>query len=134
MVGELRYASSFGFYCASFGLKKRLFYLNYRFTIVLHFLEKGITMGSINFNIRMDESLKERAFPIIESYGLTPAQAIKLFLNQIADTQKIPISFEHHAGQIPNATTREAMEEILDDEKNKHLKRYDSFEALLQDI
>ena len=48
-------------------------------------------MSSINFNIRMDKSLKERTFPIIESYGLTPAQAVKLFFNQIANTRIIPL-------------------------------------------
>lgn len=68
-------------------------------------------MSTINFNFRMNTSLKERAFPIIESYGLTPAQAIKLFLNQIAITQTIPLSFEHNAGHIPNALTRQAIEE-----------------------
>lgn len=73
------------------------------------FLESD-TMSTINFNIRMDESLKERAFPIIESYGLTPAQAVKLFFNQIAITQTIPLSFEHNANRIPNATTRRAIE------------------------
>lgn len=68
-------------------------------------------MSTINFNIRMDESLKERAFPVIESYGLTPAQAVKLFFNQIATTQTIPLSFEHNANRIPNAVTRKAIED-----------------------
>lgn len=68
-------------------------------------------MAAINFNIRMDENLKKRAFPVIESYGLTPAQAVKLFLNQIAVTQTIPISFEHNANRIPNTLTRRAIED-----------------------
>lgn len=68
-------------------------------------------MATINFNIRMDENLKERAFPVIESYGLTPAQAVKLFLNQVATTQTIPISFEHNVNRIPNAITRKAIKE-----------------------
>lgn len=68
-------------------------------------------MNAINFNIRMDESLKERAFPVIESYGLTPAQAVKLFFNQIATTQTIPISFEYNVNRIPNAITRKAIED-----------------------
>ena len=68
-------------------------------------------MRSINFNIRMDESLKEQSFPIIESYGLTPAQAVKLFLRQIADTQTIPLSFSHKAGHIPNHLTEQAIKE-----------------------
>lgn len=66
---------------------------------------------SINFNIRMEEELKERAFPVIERYGLTPAQAVKLFLRQIADTQTIPLTFNHHAIPVPNALTRAAIAE-----------------------
>ena len=89
-------------------------------------------MSSINFNVRMDKNLKERAFPIIESYGLTPAQAIKLFLNQIADTRTIPLSFTHHAKSEYNEATRrsliEARKEFAD------AKRYNSMEGMLQDI
>lgn len=67
-------------------------------------------MASINYNIRMDENLKERAFPVIESYGLTPAQAIKLFLTQIADTNTVPISFDYHA-KLPNLATQKILEQ-----------------------
>ena len=52
-------------------------------------------MATANFNMRLDQDLKERAFSIIESYGLTPAQAIKLFLNQIAETKAVPISLDY---------------------------------------
>ena len=68
---------------------------------------------SINFNIRMDESLKERAFPIIEIYGLTPAQSVTLFLNQLADTQDLPLSLAYKAGKIPNAVTIRALKEAI---------------------
>lgn len=90
-------------------------------------------MSSINFNIRMDESLKERAFPVIESYGLTPAQAVKLFFNQIAATQTIPLSFEHNA-RIPNAATRQAIEEAEADWKDGKLKAYSNLEEMMKDI
>ena len=66
---------------------------------------------STNFNIRMDEDLKEQAFPVIESYCLTRAQAVKLFLRQIADTRVIPLSFDYKAGYIPNSLTQRAIEE-----------------------
>lgn len=89
-------------------------------------------MSSVNFNIRMDQSLKERAFPIIERYGLTPAQAVKLFFNQIADTQTIPLSFDYHADKVPNATTLAAMQEVLDDEKNRTLPRYATYEEFME--
>lgn len=87
-------------------------------------------MNSINFNIRMDEKLKERAFPIIESYGLTPAQAVKLFFNQIADTHTIPLSFQHHAERKYNETTRQSL--IAAREEFATAERYDSVEAALK--
>ena len=85
---------------------------------------------SINFNIRMDESLKERAFPIIESYGLTPAQAVKLFLNQIADTQALPLSLAYKAGKIPNAVTTRALEEAIAERNNPTAPAYTLAEAM----
>ena len=32
---------------------------------------------------------------MFESYGLTPSQAIKLFLTQVAQTNQVPLSFEY---------------------------------------
>ena len=55
-------------------------------------------MPTTNYNIRLDEALKDRAFSVIESYGLTPAQAIKLFLHQVAETGCIPLDFSYHKG------------------------------------
>ena len=87
-------------------------------------------MGAVNFNIRMNESLKEQAFPIIERYGLTPAQAVKLFFNQIVRTQSIPLSFEHNANHIPNAITRQAIEDA--ENEFKTAKRYKTVEDALK--
>ncbi|MBR1375076.1 MAG: type II toxin-antitoxin system RelB/DinJ family antitoxin [Cardiobacteriaceae bacterium] len=52
---------------------------------------------AINYSVRIDEELKNKAFPIIESYGLTPAQLIKLIFHQIAETRVIPLSFDYLA-------------------------------------
>ena len=52
-------------------------------------------MSTTNYNIRLDHELKEKAFSVFESYGLTPSQAIKLFLNQVAETNSIPLSFDY---------------------------------------
>ncbi|MBP3195175.1 MAG: type II toxin-antitoxin system RelB/DinJ family antitoxin [Cardiobacteriaceae bacterium] len=41
--------------------------------------------------------MKNKAFPIIESYGLTPAQVIKLLFRQIAETRVLPLSFDYLA-------------------------------------
>ena len=52
-------------------------------------------MKTTNYNIRLDQELKENAFAVFESYGLTPSQAIKLFLTQVAQTNQVPLSFEY---------------------------------------
>jgi addiction module antitoxin, relB/dinJ family len=78
-------------------------------------------MATTNYNIRLEQELRDRAFAVFERYGLAPSQAIKLFLNQVADTQSIPLSFNHHAGRaehIPNALTRQALLEAIENRKN----------------
>ena len=52
-------------------------------------------MTTTNYNIRLDQELKENAFSVFESYGLTPSQAIKLFLTQVAQTNTVPLSFDY---------------------------------------
>lgn len=47
-----------------------------------------------NFNVRLDNDLRGRAYPVLEQYGLTPSQAVRMFFNQIAQTGKIPLSFD----------------------------------------
>lgn len=63
-------------------------------------------MTTANYNIRLDQELKERAFSVLESYGLTPSQAIKLFLHQVAKTNTVPLSFYYQA--VPNLITEES--------------------------
>lgn len=90
-------------------------------------------MSATNYNIRIDRELRDRAFAVFESYGLAPAQAIKLFLNQVADTRTVPLSFSYKTN-VPNARTQAAMQEIIEDRTGRHLKRYDSAEEMMQDI
>lgn len=71
---------------------------------------KVTTMSSSNFNMRLDDDLRASVYPILEQYGLTPSQAVRMFFNQIASTGKIPLTFDW-ANPIPNAVTRKAIEE-----------------------
>ena len=70
-------------------------------------------MTTSNYNIRLDQELKERAFSVLESYGLTPSQAIKLFLNQVAETNTVPLSFDYQA--VPNVITKESNKPLKTD-------------------
>lgn len=47
--------------------------------------------------MRLDSELKDKVTPILADYGLTMPQAFKLFLNQIAKTKTIPLSFDYAA-------------------------------------
>jgi len=54
-------------------------------------------------------------------------------LNQVADTQSIPLSFTPHAGRaehIPNALTRQALLEARAEQETPTAQRYTLEEAL----
>ena len=85
-------------------------------------------MSTTNYNVRLDQDLKDRAFAVIESYGLTPPQAIRLFLNQIADTNTVPLSFDYQPKL--NAQTIAAMAEVANGKGSK----YDSFGDLMDEL
>lgn len=59
-------------------------------------------MTTTNYNIRLDQELRDNAFAVFESYGLTPSQAIKLFLTQVAQTNSVPLSFEYQGKSNTN--------------------------------
>ena len=66
-------------------------------------------MPSVTYNFRIDEDLKNESFEVIKSFGMTPAQAIKLFLKQTAETKTITINFDYQ----PNAQTAKVLDEAL---------------------
>lgn len=86
-------------------------------------------MATTNFNLRLDKDLRDKAFSVFDSYGLTASQAFKLFLNQVAETKAIPLSFNYQA-QEPNAITQAAMLEL---EEGRGLKS-SSVEELLEEL
>lgn len=68
-------------------------------------------MGYTNFNMRLDDELRANAYPVLEKYGLTPSQAVRMFFNQIANTGKIPLSFDWNE-LVPNERTLAAINEL----------------------
>jgi len=81
---------------------------------------------TVSYNIRLDEDLKNQSFEVFKRYGITPAQAIKMFLKCTAETQTIPINFNYQ----PNATTLAAVRELADGKS----KTYDTVDAMMKDI
>lgn len=90
-------------------------------------------MTAVNYNIRIDKELRDEAFAVLESYGLPPSQAIRLFLNQVARTGTVPLSFDYAVKPIAyeqNALTMQAVTEARDGK----MTRYHSSDELLGDI
>ncbi|MGR3317214.1 MAG: type II toxin-antitoxin system RelB/DinJ family antitoxin [Candidatus Anammoxibacter sp.] len=58
-------------------------------------------------NLRLDVAAKKHAYKVFAKVGLKPAQAVNLFLRQVALQGGIPFNIK-----VPNADTLEAMEEL----------------------
>jgi DNA-damage-inducible protein J len=74
---------------------------------------------------RIDSDTKKRAAEALEAMGLSISDAIRLLLLRVADEKRLPF-----AVQVPNATTRKAVEEI---ESGKGKKLADA-DALFKDL
>lgn len=83
-------------------------------------------MSTTKFTIDIDKQLKEDAFTIIKSHGVTPEQAIQLFFQQIVETKVIPLK----GVKIPNDRTKRAMLEFECGE----FKSFDSVEELMAEL
>ena len=74
---------------------------------------------------RIDSDTKKRAAEALEAMGLSISDAIRLLLLRVADEKRLPF-----AVQVPNATTRKAVDEI-ESGKGKTLADAD---ALFKDL
>lgn len=49
------------------------------------------------YQIRLDEQEKQQAFAVLRELGVSPAQAIRVFLRQVVATRSIPFMIEQPA-------------------------------------
>jgi len=75
---------------------------------------------------RIEPGLKAEASRVLKSMGLTPSDAIRLFLHRVVDEKALPF-----AVKAPNAATQAAMRDVAD---NQCLTCHDSVEALFDDL
>lgn len=88
---------------------------------------------SVNYSVRLDENLKNQAFSVIEEYGLTPAQVIKLIFRQIAETRAIPVSLRYKSDE-PNEETQRAMREADEEWETGKAKVYNTPQEMYEDL
>jgi addiction module RelB/DinJ family antitoxin len=74
--------------------------------------QKEPTMTSVT--VRLDDDLKRSATEVVKSYGLDLPTALKMFIVNVAQTQRLPIKFDYETNSDvePFATEEEAMDFI----------------------
>lgn len=55
---------------------------------------------TVNFNMRLEKHLKDETSQIFENYGMTMAQAVCIFLVNVANTKKVPLVFDYQADDL----------------------------------
>lgn len=81
------------------------------------------------FNLRLDEQLKAQSFDVIESFGLTPSQFMRLVLKQVADTGSLPLSFDRRV-QSHSQLTPQAQERLRQSQQEFANGDYTSYSSL----
>ena len=89
--------------------------------------------STTNYNLRIDTELKNKAFSVIESYGMSPSVVMKSFLHQIAETNAIPLSLKYKSHE-PNEETQQAIREAEEDFAAGRLKAYHSNQEMYEDL
>lgn len=90
-------------------------------------------MPTVNFNMRLDANLRDRAFPVIERFGLSPAQAFKLFLTQVAATNTLPLSFDYEEKSLSPRAKQQLLESIRQMENGEYFV-FSSLEDLAEAV
>ncbi|NEN76517.1 type II toxin-antitoxin system RelB/DinJ family antitoxin [Pelistega sp. NLN82] len=69
-------------------------------------------MTTSNLNIRIDDDLKKQAKTILDGYGISPSQAVKMLFLELVATRKFPLNLSYQADSMPNLKTIAAMREL----------------------
>ncbi len=87
-----------------------------------------MTDADTSLHVRVNRSLKNEAAQILDDYGLSTSEAIRLFLFRVVDSKSFPLEME-----IPNARVRAGMAET---EKmiEEHRARFSTEEELLDEL
>lgn len=89
-------------------------------------------MAVVSTNIRIDPELKAQAQELFAELGMNLSTAVNLFLRQTVRARAIP--FRVSADDLPNAETREAIEEVRRMMSDPNVRTYHSFDEILAEL
>ena len=81
------------------------------------------------YQIRLSDTEKSEAFNVLQELGMTPAQAIRLFLKQVVETRSIPFSIVQSSDHQLEQKAR--LRQQLETTTGKTLDRFDTREEAL---
>lgn len=84
-----------------------------------------------NINIRIDENIKKNAEKVFAKLGLNSTTAITLFYVQVIRSNSIPFELK---AEIPNETTKKAIKEVEEMEKQSNINTFNSIDDLMEDL
>lgn len=88
-------------------------------------------MASTNINIRMDADLKRQFEAFCSDMGMTMTTAFNIFARKAVREYRIPFEI---GGEVPNAETIAAIEEVKKLKNDPNKKTYRSFAEILEDL
>lgn len=107
-------------------------------TMKLHYFSYGEFMSrSVSYQVRLSDDEKTAAFSVFRELGITPAQAVRLFLRQVVETRSIPFPIKKTDrcpvgdGHTPND---QLARDLLKPDSEKGYKSFSSAEALFADL
>ena len=83
---------------------------------------------STMLHVRVDNEIKAQASEALAAMGLSVSDAVRILLKRVVNDQAFPLELK-----VPNARTREAMEEARATMKAR-AARFDAADALIDDL
>jgi DNA-damage-inducible protein J len=91
-------------------------------------------MSAVNFNMRLEEDLRNDANHIFEEYGLTMPQAFKLFLNQVVKTRTVPLVFDYAKESTLTPKAAAKLLQSLKEIENGEYTEFKSVEDMMKSL
>ena len=89
-------------------------------------------MANTNINIRMDADLKRQVEAFCADMGMTMTTAFNVFARKAVREYSIPFDIR---GDVPNAETKEAIQEVKKMKANPGLgKTYSDVDQMMEDL
>lgn len=105
---------------------------------IRYFLGMPAVSKSVSYQIRLEESEKERAFSVFRELGISPAQAVRLFLRQVVETRSIPFPIRQATARCPigsdHTPNDELARDLLKPDSEKGYTAFSSVDDLFADL